>query len=231
MSEAAKEIKSGIRISLNWPLDAQSDLVFFGRQAFHQNMYDKPPKVSNDDVWTFNTQSSSQWDGFRHYAYQKEARFYNGLTMDEIHGRNGVQKTKRMGVDAWSREGIVGRGILLDFHEWRLKHGVKYEPFGDDTISADTLRQIAKEQGTEIKFGDILIIRSGYMDAFYKKSKSEIISYRAQPVVSFSGIEQSDDMMKFLWENFSAAAGDHPALECWPSKADYYLHEVVLAGW
>lgn len=23
--------------------------------------------------WTFNSQCSSQWDGFRHYAYQKEA--------------------------------------------------------------------------------------------------------------------------------------------------------------
>lgn len=49
-----------IRISLNWPLDAQGDLPFFGRQAFHKNVYQKPPRIVNDDVWTFNTQSSSQ---------------------------------------------------------------------------------------------------------------------------------------------------------------------------
>jgi hypothetical protein len=39
----------------------------------------------NDDVWTFNTQVSSQWDGLRHYGYQKEQMFYNGVTMEQIH--------------------------------------------------------------------------------------------------------------------------------------------------
>lgn len=27
---------------------------------------------------TFNTQGSSQWDSFRHFAYQKDKKFYNG---------------------------------------------------------------------------------------------------------------------------------------------------------
>lgn len=30
--------------------------------------------------WTFNSQCSSQWDGFRHYAYQKEAVSISNLT-------------------------------------------------------------------------------------------------------------------------------------------------------
>ena len=49
------------RISLNWPLDAQSK-PSFGRQAFHKNIYQKAPRIVNDDVWTLNTQSSSQCD-------------------------------------------------------------------------------------------------------------------------------------------------------------------------
>lgn len=48
-----------LRISLNWPLDAQSK-PGFGRQVFHKNVYQKAPRIVNDDVWTFNTQSSSQ---------------------------------------------------------------------------------------------------------------------------------------------------------------------------
>jgi len=80
-------IKSS-RVSLNWPLDAQGALPFFGRQVFHQNLYAKPPRCVNDDVWTFNTQSSSQWDGLRHFAYQKERLFYNGVTMEDIHSPN-----------------------------------------------------------------------------------------------------------------------------------------------
>jgi hypothetical protein len=34
---------------------------------------------------TFNTQGSSQWDSFRHFAYQKEAVFYNGVTQNDVH--------------------------------------------------------------------------------------------------------------------------------------------------
>ena len=45
---------------MNWPLDAQKDIPMFNRQAFHKNVYDKPPRCVNDDTWTFNTQSSSQ---------------------------------------------------------------------------------------------------------------------------------------------------------------------------
>ena len=42
----------------------------------------------NDDVLNFNTQGSTQWDGFRHYAYHDypskgEYTFYNGLTREE----------------------------------------------------------------------------------------------------------------------------------------------------
>lgn len=74
------------RISLNWPLNAQTDGAFFGRQVFHHDLYAKPPRTVNDDVWAFNSQGSSQWDGLRHFGYQQEKVFYNGVTMEDIHG-------------------------------------------------------------------------------------------------------------------------------------------------
>lgn len=73
-------------MSLNWALDAQSKKAFFSRAVFHQNLIDKSPRTVNDDIWNFNTQCSSQWDGLRHYGYQKEKLFYNGVTMGNIHG-------------------------------------------------------------------------------------------------------------------------------------------------
>jgi len=42
----------------------------------------------NDDIWTFNTQINSQWDRLRHFAYQKEELFYNGVTLEDIHGES-----------------------------------------------------------------------------------------------------------------------------------------------
>ena len=228
---AASEIQTGTRINLDWPLDAQADVPFFGRQSFEKNVYQKPPRIVNDDVWTFNTQSSSQWDGLRHFGYQKEAVFYNGVTLDEIHGRNGVAKTNRNGIGAWAEQGIVGRGILLDYHEWRLKNGIEHNAFETGSIPATTLKQIAKDQGVEIKFGDILILRSGYLDAYNKLSKDEIEVMRGKQPLTFTGVEQSDEMMEFMWSNFSACAADHPSWEAWPTQKDYALHEVMLAGW
>jgi hypothetical protein len=61
---AAAEIRTGARVSLNLPLDALGDAPLFGRQPFVQNMYQKAPRIVNDDVWTFNTQSSSQCASF-----------------------------------------------------------------------------------------------------------------------------------------------------------------------
>ncbi|KAF2761343.1 hypothetical protein EJ05DRAFT_260139 [Pseudovirgaria hyperparasitica] len=114
--EAAKEIKTGVRISLNWPLDAQAETPFFARQAFHQNLYSKPPRCVNDDVWTLNTQSSSQWDGPRHFGYQQERRFYNGATLEDIHKPG----SSHLGIGAWSESSIVSHTILLNYHTQRL---------------------------------------------------------------------------------------------------------------
>lgn len=59
------------------PLDL-IDPPFLGRTAFEKKIINKAPRVINDDVISFNTQSSSQWDSFRHFAFQKEGQFYGG---------------------------------------------------------------------------------------------------------------------------------------------------------
>lgn len=64
---AAQEIKTGVRISLDWPLSMPS-YPSFGRNPFHHEIVHRTPNCINDDVLAFNTQSSTQWDGFRHYG-------------------------------------------------------------------------------------------------------------------------------------------------------------------
>ena len=67
VAAAAQEIKEGTRISLDWPLN-QPSTPNFNRAIFQQKILSKAPRVVNDDELTFNTQSSSQWDGFRHFG-------------------------------------------------------------------------------------------------------------------------------------------------------------------
>jgi hypothetical protein len=62
-----------------------------------------------------------------------------------------------------AKNGIVGRGILLDFHSWRLiqEQELVYKPFESGSITLEQLRKVADWQGTEVRFGDVLFIRSG----------------------------------------------------------------------
>ncbi|KAK2843905.1 hypothetical protein FQN49_005957 [Arthroderma sp. PD_2] len=228
VKSAAQEIKTGARISLNWPLDAQKKIPFFGRQVFHKQIINKCPRVVNDDVWTFNTQSSTQWDGLRHFAYQNEKRFYNGVTMDDIHGENGSTVNR---IQAWAEKGIVGRGILLDFYRWRLANNVPADVFKTTPIPLKYLKSVAEWQGTEIKFGDILIIRVGYTVEFNKLNPEELVELAKQLPPSLIGVQRSEEMLEWIWENFSAVAGDHPSFESYPAPKDWSMHEVLLSGW
>ncbi|KLJ09177.1 hypothetical protein EMPG_15391 [Blastomyces silverae] len=233
VAEAAKEIKTGVRVSLNWPLDAQNKVPFFNRQMFHKQLIDKSPRTVNDDVWTFNTQSPSisssrVGDGLRHFGYQKEKRFYNGVTMEDIHGSKDSTVN---GIQAWAEKGIVGRGVLLDFHKWALANNIPVEIFKRTTIPLKYLKAVAESQGTEIKFGDILIIRPGYMKAFNQLSMDELEKLAKQNPPNLIGVERSEEVLEWIWENFSAVAGDHPAFEAYPPPKAWSMHEVLLAGW
>jgi hypothetical protein len=64
---ASEEIRTGVRISLDLPLDRLNH-PSYGRKPFTQEIVNKAPRIVNDDILTFNTQTSTQWDGFRHWG-------------------------------------------------------------------------------------------------------------------------------------------------------------------
>jgi len=99
----------------------------------------------------------------------------------------------------------------LDFHEWRLEQGREHDAFATSSISLADLKSVAEAQGTEIRFGDILLVRSGYMHAYNRLEKEKIEALREKTPPSFAGVEQSEEMLEFMWENFAACAGDHPS--------------------
>lgn len=90
---AAREIVDGVRVSTDWALDRMAKPCF-GRSAFEHTVKNKAPRPVNDDVLTFNTQSSSQWDGFRHYG-SADGSYYNGCSLEDI------QTSTRNGIHGW----------------------------------------------------------------------------------------------------------------------------------
>lgn len=83
IAAAAREIIDGVRVPVDWELDRMSQPCF-GRAPFEHRIKNRAPRSVNDDTLTFNTQVSSQWDGFRHYGYQKEKLYFNGRKLDEL---------------------------------------------------------------------------------------------------------------------------------------------------
>lgn len=76
-------IKNGRRISLGWDLN-QLDVASFNQQPTQHHIVSLLGGLAFDDVYIFNPQQSSQWDGLRHFSPphegSKERLFYGGTT-------------------------------------------------------------------------------------------------------------------------------------------------------
>ncbi|ETN47172.1 uncharacterized protein HMPREF1541_01363 [Cyphellophora europaea CBS 101466] len=240
VAAAAAEIKTGVRVPLDAPLDFQAKNPLFHRQAFVKDVYQKKPRIVHDDTWTFNTQSSTQWDGLRHFGYQKAQRFYNDTTLEDIAGTSekGKSNPNILGIhNTTERGGVTGRGILVDFARWAATPegqkavGGQFQNFETSAIKLEWLRATLAAQKTEVKWGDILIVRSGFFPAFHAIDQTTLKGLQEKSPPGLGGVEQSDQVLEWIWNNFSAVASDHPSFERWPTPYEWSMHEVLLAGW
>lgn len=67
-----------------------------------------------------------------------------------------------------------------------------------------------------IQIGDILLIRTGFYEAYTKLTDTERIEI-AKPTSGWIGLQASEDMADFLHDSyFSAVVADNPSVEAWP---------------
>jgi len=197
--------------------------------------------VAFDDLIHINTQSGSQWDGFRkppfhhfpffpspkpdqnsgHWGHQETGLYYNGLEHDQIPDPAHAEKN---GIHNWTkRGGIVGRGVFIDYASWAAKHNISYSVTTRHEISISDIEAIAKEQGVTFKPADILIIRSGWVK-WYNEANDEERIKGARDGHEFIGLAGNRESVEWLWDHhFSAVAGDAIAFEAWPPKAPYRM--------
>jgi kynurenine formamidase len=134
--------------------------------------------------------------------------------------------------------GIVGRGILLDYHDWATRNNITYDPLSRHAIPLSALKAIVAEQNITIKAADILFIRTGFTAAYAALSPEEepLVSQR-KPTPEFVGVEATEEVLRWIWESdFSAVAGDSTSFELAPSTNPhsdprFRLHHWLLAGW
>lgn len=242
VQQAAAEIKTGRSVSLNWPINFP-EKPMFGRKgpevcALANHGADLPLR---DDEIHVNTQSGTQWDGMRHFGVLEHKVYYQGVSASDVPvgplhlpDPNMIDPVNtNLGVQNWATHGICGRGVLLDLVRYYTKEGkpLPYDPWTTHGISVAELEAVAEAQGVKFRAGDILLLRVGFIQKYHQVTGEERDALPGRPE-TFAGIEQSEGMKKFLWNNhFAAIASDQPALESWPAEVTTYLHQTILGLW
>jgi len=225
---AAKLIRAGKVFALNWELELPNPPLYF-REALRQTIKRNSPH-SNDEVYdNFNTQSSTQWDGLTHYANRKYG-FYNGVTAEQITGKEGT----RNGIEHWARRGIAGRGVLIDFARWAKENGIDFDPGRRSEITVEQLQAAADSQGVSFQTGDILLMRTGWIEWYLSLSRHDRFLLAHRWPLQACGVRQGEDTLRFLWDNhFAAIAADCPAYEAYPAAdpEQGLMHETIIALW
>ncbi|KAJ5553209.1 hypothetical protein N7494_002587 [Penicillium frequentans] len=236
---SAREITSGEMIRLDLPLNVPEKPAF-DRETFNHNIKTVVEDIVYDDTYTLNTQSGTQWDGFRHFAHIPTKTFYNRTTGKDIVGPNANHNCS---IDHWANHGIAGRGILLDYRHYALTHNKPYDPYTTHAITLAELTACAKfqnldlrpeSQGGDIRVGDFLLVRSGFVERYHELSPEVRLAAasRSHGDISFAGVSREPAMRTWLHDcYFAAVMGDSPTFEAWPVPEQQYLHESLLALW
>ncbi|PPR01159.1 hypothetical protein CVT24_006126 [Panaeolus cyanescens] len=234
-----EEIKLGRAVSLNWPINFPEHPVF-NRKTPEVNMLIRSEEngMPRDDEIHMNSQSGSQWDGLRHYGIAEHKVFYNkpkpckNRHTEYVTQCSCLDNLQPPSLD-WANHGICGRGVLLDIVAHHTRNGGKlpYDPWTSHPFTVNDLMEVAKAQSVTFRRGDILLLRIGFIQKYYAVTTEERNDLRGKPE-TFAGIEQSEDMKRFLWNNhFAAIASDQPTLERWPAPPGTILHPTILGLW
>ena len=210
---AAQLVQSGETFALNWEMELPNPPLF-GRPAFRHEIV-TGTSHRDDVLHSWNTQSSSQWDGLRHVFHPTKGNY--GGVPDEEHG-----------VHFWARKGIVGRGVLLDIGRWRADQGRPLDMTVADPIELDDLDACLNAQGVTLEPGDVLLMHTGWID-WYRTLDAEA---RVDAVsLGCPGIRPGRVTAAWLWNHhISAIAADNPAVELMP-WAPELSDDERRAGW
>lgn len=217
---ALRSVTDGTAIPLSLPLDEPSPSMF-GRGPLRHTIF-APHRNSLDDKYDdFYPQGTTQWDGFRHIR-AREHGFFTG------HQGDFAPDDPTLGIGSWARQGIIGRGVLLDVSERfrRMVQGGLEEV--DCIIDVEDLERAADEARVEIHEGDILCIRTGWLEhhrSISPQRRRQLAEMRRWP-----GLAGSSAMAELLWDwGLAAVTADNPAVEVGPGLPELgSLHRRLL---
>jgi kynurenine formamidase len=200
---AAALVRRGAVFSLNWDLDLPNPAI--GRRGKpRHHVFARHPWGRDDVVDNLYLHGSTHWDALCHVGCP-EVGYYNGARPAEATARNGVEHM--------ARRGIVGRGVLLDLAPRLHARGFDYD--AASPITVDDLEAARRDQGVELRAGDILLVRTGWMAHYLAQDQPWRDRIAQNPTIP--GLRASAATFAYLWDHRVAAlAADNYAVEAFP---------------
>lgn len=164
-----------------------------------------------DDYTIMPNQAGTQWDALSHVFY--EGRMYNDRDAAEVDSHGALHN----GIQAYTGR-IVMRGVLLDVARHR---GVDALAPGE-AIGADELDAVAAAEGVEIRSGDAVLVRTGFLGA--RRGSWGDFAGGAAPGLSLYSVPW------FAEHEIAAVATDTWGAEVRPNEIDQFqpFHIVAL---
>ena len=231
VAAASTLVRRGAVFALNWSMGLP-DPPLFGRGKFEHEV--TGAGTGHDDVLHgWNTQSSSQWDGFRHI------RNHAAHAVEPGTGHFGGVPDEEHGIHHWARRGIAGRAVLADIARWREGNGRPLRYDESDAIDPGEIAECLAAQGAALVEGDILLVRTGWVEWYQRQPDDVRARLGDVGQLKAPGFASGDELARTLWNLHIAAIGcDNPGVEVWPpsqlTRAEYeaareeqlHLHEV-----
>ena len=171
---------------------------------------------AHEDVLVMASHTTSHMDALVHVY--GEYKHYNGVGHDAMHALGGAQK---LGIDKVG--GFAARAVLLDM--------VSYFDEGEwvtlgRNITANDLQSAAKKEGVEVRPGDVVLVRTGYLQWWWDN-----LAKGGGPKFEQAGI--GADAAHWLAEQDIVAVGcDNAAVEAIPFDDNDFLivHKILLVN-
>ncbi len=227
VAEAAKSIRTGKVYSLGIPIQREGvPLMDYRGTPMRLTLQDGtddgmyapfgcgPGTGAHEDVLVMASHTTSHMDALVHVY--TEHQHYNGVSYDTMHALTGAQ---RLGIDKVGA--LAGRAVLLDMVRYFGADGCVE---GGTNISSDDLRGAAAQAGVEVRAGDTVLVRTGWLDVWFAAHAAG----EAPPMLQ-AGIGL--DAAQWLVDNdVVAVASDNSAVECIPFDGNDFLavHKLLL---
>ena len=171
---------------------------------------------AHEDVLVMASHTTSHMDALVHVY--GDYKHYNGVGHDTMHALGGAQK---LSIDKVG--GFAARAVLLDM--------VKYFDEGEwvqlgRNINSNDLQSAAKNQGVDVRAGDVVLVRTGYLQWWWDN-----LAKGGGPLFEQAGI--GADAAHWLADKDIVAVGcDNAAVEVIPFDDNDFLniHKILLVN-